>query len=73
VHEKTNLKTTTAELLSTFCDNLMRNPKVEELELDNMLEKVVPLFGYISEKVFLIKINYYFFKKKTKSFFEIIC
>jgi len=52
VHEKTNLKTTTAELLSTFCDNLMRNPKVEELELDNMMEKVVRLFGYISEKVF---------------------
>jgi len=48
----TNLKTTTAELLSTFCDNLMRNPKVEELELDNTLEKVVRLFGYISEKVF---------------------
>jgi len=30
----------------------MRNPKVEELELDNTLEKVVRLFGYISEKVF---------------------
>lgn len=50
VNEKTGTRTSTAELLSTFCDSLMRNPKIEEMELDVILEKVVRLFGYVSEK-----------------------
>eukprot|EP01027_Heterolobosea_sp_BB2_P007474 GEZU01011119.1.p1 GENE.GEZU01011119.1~~GEZU01011119.1.p1 ORF type:complete len:768 (-),score=341.27 GEZU01011119.1:60-2363(-) len=50
VNEKTKTRTSTAELLSTYCDNLMRNPKVEEGDLDAILEKVVRLFGYIAEK-----------------------
>eukprot|EP00761_Pharyngomonas_kirbyi_P009744 gb/GECH01009762.1/.p1 GENE.gb/GECH01009762.1/~~gb/GECH01009762.1/.p1 ORF type:complete len:757 (+),score=124.82 gb/GECH01009762.1/:1-2271(+) len=38
------------ELLSTYCDNLMRNTHIEEDELDQKLESIVKLFNYVGEK-----------------------
>lgn len=43
--------TTTAELLSTFCDNIMKTggDKLEG-EIDQNLDKIVMLFSYLSDK-----------------------
>ena len=43
---------TTAELLSTFCDNIMKTggDKIEG-EVDSLLDKIVMLFSYLSDKV----------------------
>ena len=43
--------TTTAELLSTFCDNIMKTggDKLEG-EIDSNLDKIVMLFSYLSDK-----------------------
>eukprot|EP00960_Hanusia_phi_P022722 671639-Hanusia_phi.AAC.1 len=44
--------TTTAELLSSFCDNIMKTggDKIEG-EIDSILDKIVMLFSYLSDKV----------------------
>ena len=44
----------TAELLSTFCDNIMKTggDKIEG-EIDTLLDKIVMLFSYLSDKVSL--------------------
>jgi len=41
----------TAELLSTFCDNIMKTggDKIEG-EIDTLLDKIVMLFSYLSDK-----------------------
>jgi len=45
------VKSSTAELLSTYCDTIMKaTDKVGEDKLDELLEKIVRLFGYISDK-----------------------
>jgi len=45
------VKSSTAELLSTYCDTIMKSTdKVGEDKLDELLEKIVRLFGYISDK-----------------------
>ena len=46
-------KTTTAELLSQFCDNLLKKSgeRLSDEALEDKLEKVVKLFGYLSDKV----------------------
>ncbi|EKX36222.1 hypothetical protein GUITHDRAFT_158687 [Guillardia theta CCMP2712] len=43
--------TTTAELLSSFCDNIMKTggDKIEG-EIDSILDKIVMLFSYLSDK-----------------------
>jgi len=43
--------TTTAELLSSFCDNIMKTggDKIEG-EIDTILDKIVMLFSYLSDK-----------------------
>lgn len=47
----TTIKSSTAELLSTYCDTIMKSTdKVGEDKLDELLEKIVRLFGYISDK-----------------------
>lgn len=45
-------KTSTAELLSNFCDNLLKKSgeRLSEEALEEKLEKVVRLFGYLSDK-----------------------
>jgi hypothetical protein len=45
----------TAELLSTFCDNIMKTggDKIEG-EIDTLLDKIVMLFSYLSDKVSLL-------------------
>jgi len=45
-------KTSTAELLSNFCDNLLKKSgeRLSEEALEDKLEKVVRLFGYLSDK-----------------------
>eukprot|EP00906_Rhabdomonas_costata_P004426 RCo006541 len=43
-------KTSISELLSTYCDNLMKNEKMTPTDLDERHEKVVALFAYISDK-----------------------
>lgn len=44
-------RTSTAELLSTYCDSVMKTTdKIGEDKLDDLLEKIVQLFGYISDK-----------------------
>eukprot|EP01012_Entosiphon_sulcatum_P032718 TRINITY_DN4156_c0_g1_i1.p1 TRINITY_DN4156_c0_g1~~TRINITY_DN4156_c0_g1_i1.p1 ORF type:complete len:752 (-),score=258.48 TRINITY_DN4156_c0_g1_i1:543-2798(-) len=43
-------KVTSSELLSTYCDNLMKNEKITPDELEEKLDKVVQLFTYISDK-----------------------
>jgi cullin 1 len=45
------IKSSTSELLSTYCDTIMKSTdKVGEEKLDELLEKIVRLFGYISDK-----------------------
>ena len=46
-------KTTTAELLSQFCDNLLKKSgeRLSDEALEDKLEKVVKLFSYLSDKV----------------------
>jgi len=45
------VKTSTAELLSSYCDSIMTSTdKVGEDKLDAELERIVALFGYISDK-----------------------
>uniref|UniRef100_A0A7S1N1C3 Cullin family profile domain-containing protein n=1 Tax=Eutreptiella gymnastica TaxID=73025 RepID=A0A7S1N1C3_9EUGL len=48
--ETTGSKVTTSELLSTYCDNLMKNEKVDPDELESKLHKIVCLFTNISDK-----------------------
>jgi len=45
-------KTTTAELLSNFCDNLLKKSgeRLSDEALEDKLEKVVRLFSYLSDK-----------------------
>merc|ERR1719197_1981285 len=45
-------KTTTAELLSQFCDNLLKKSgeRLSDEALEDKLEKVVKLFSYLSDK-----------------------
>jgi len=45
-------KTSTAELLSNFCDNLLKKSgeRLSDDALDDKLEKVVRLFAYLSDK-----------------------
>lgn len=45
-------KTPTAELLSNFCDNLLKKSgeRLSDEALEDKLEKVVRLFGYLSDK-----------------------
>merc|ERR1711865_527686 len=45
-------KTSTAELLSNFCDNLLKKSgeRLSEEALEDKLEKVVRLFSYLSDK-----------------------
>lgn len=45
-------KTTTAELISNFCDNLLKKSgeRLSDEALEEKLEKVVALFGYLSDK-----------------------
>ena len=45
-------KTTTAELLSQFCDNLLKKSgeRLSDEALEDKLEKVVRLFSYLSDK-----------------------
>merc|ERR1719197_1425328 len=45
-------KTSTAELLSNFCDNLLKKSgeRLSEEALEDKLEKVVKLFGYLSDR-----------------------
>ncbi|EOD24949.1 hypothetical protein EMIHUDRAFT_254675 [Emiliania huxleyi CCMP1516] len=46
-------KSATAELLSNFCDNLLKNSGalLSDEALEDKLEKVVRLFGYLFDKV----------------------
>jgi cullin 1 len=46
-------KTSTAELLSNFCDNLLKKSgeRLSDDALEDKLEKVVRLFCYLSDKV----------------------
>lgn len=49
--ETRKTKTSTAELLSTYCDAIMKTTdKVGEDKLEEVLERIVRLFGYISDK-----------------------
>jgi cullin 1 len=49
--ESRKTKTSTAELLSTYCDSIMKaTDKVGEDKLEDLLERIVRLFGYISDK-----------------------
>lgn len=51
VNNKKKRKTSTAELLSTFCDTVMKTTeKIGEENIEDLLEKIVKLFGYISDK-----------------------
>jgi len=45
-------KVTTAEMLSNFCDNLLKKSgeRLDEQQLDDKLEKVVRLFSYLTDK-----------------------
>eukprot|EP01006_Ploeotia_vitrea_P042684 TRINITY_DN66651_c3_g5_i2.p1 TRINITY_DN66651_c3_g5~~TRINITY_DN66651_c3_g5_i2.p1 ORF type:complete len:707 (+),score=124.19 TRINITY_DN66651_c3_g5_i2:117-2237(+) len=45
-----NQKITSSELLSSYCDNMMKNEKITPDELEATLEKIVELFTYISDK-----------------------
>eukprot|EP01001_Neometanema_parovale_P007530 NODE_382_length_2572_cov_41.207432_g362_i0.p1 GENE.NODE_382_length_2572_cov_41.207432_g362_i0~~NODE_382_length_2572_cov_41.207432_g362_i0.p1 ORF type:complete len:781 (+),score=206.16 NODE_382_length_2572_cov_41.207432_g362_i0:69-2345(+) len=45
-----NAKYTSSELLSSYCDNLMKNDKLVPDELEEKLELVVCLFSFISDK-----------------------
>ncbi|KAL0489730.1 cullin [Acrasis kona] len=49
--ETRKTKTSTAELLSTYCDTIMKSTdKVGEDKLEDLLERIVHLFGYIDDK-----------------------
>jgi len=49
--ETRKTKTSCAELLSTYCDSIMKTTdKVGEDKLEDLLERIVHLFGYISDK-----------------------
>jgi cullin 1 len=49
--KKKKTKITTAEMLSNYCDNMMKTTeKIGEENLDGELEKVVYIFGYLSDK-----------------------
>jgi len=41
---------TTAELLATYCDYLLRNDKLGDENTDSLLDGLVNLFGYLSDK-----------------------
>lgn len=45
-------KMTTAEMLSNFCDNLLKKSgeRLDDQQLDDKLEKVVRLFSYLTDK-----------------------
>eukprot|EP00696_Hemimastix_kukwesjijk_P013473 gnl/Hemi2/26882_TR9048_c0_g1_i1.p1 gnl/Hemi2/26882_TR9048_c0_g1~~gnl/Hemi2/26882_TR9048_c0_g1_i1.p1 ORF type:complete len:769 (-),score=241.55 gnl/Hemi2/26882_TR9048_c0_g1_i1:48-2156(-) len=44
-------KATMAEMMATYCDSLLKKDcKMSEQQIEEMLEKVVMLFGYIQEK-----------------------
>jgi cullin 1 len=45
-------KYTTADLIATFCDRLLKSSseKISELEIEQLLEKSVQLFSYLSDK-----------------------
>eukprot|EP00667_Euglena_gracilis_P002382 EG_transcript_2382 len=43
-------KVTSSELLSNYCDNLMKNEKVDPDEVESKLTKIVQLFTHISDK-----------------------
>jgi cullin 1 len=43
-------KSSTAELLSTYADNLMKNTDKAGEDLETFMDKIVRLFGYISDK-----------------------
>ncbi|EFC39897.1 predicted protein [Naegleria gruberi] len=44
-------RSTTAELISTYCDSIMKEvDKVGEENLDELLENIVKLFGYLKDK-----------------------
>lgn len=45
------VKTSTAELLSTYCDTVMKSTeKFGDENMEELLERIVKLFGYISDK-----------------------
>jgi cullin 1 len=44
------VKVTVSELLSLYCDNLMKSTSISSDELDAILQKVVALFVYIQDK-----------------------
>uniref|UniRef100_A0A7S4G457 Cullin family profile domain-containing protein n=1 Tax=Eutreptiella gymnastica TaxID=73025 RepID=A0A7S4G457_9EUGL len=48
--ESSGNKVTSSELLSNYCDNLMKNEKVDPDELEAKLHKIVCLFSNISDK-----------------------
>lgn len=51
LQNKKGTKTTTSELLSTYCDYVMKNTdKFGEEKLEDLLEKIVRLFAFISDK-----------------------
>lgn len=51
INKKKGGKTSCAELLSTYCNIIMNSTeKVGEDKLDELLENIVQLFGYISDK-----------------------
>eukprot|EP00668_Euglena_longa_P006634 GGOE01007934.1.p1 GENE.GGOE01007934.1~~GGOE01007934.1.p1 ORF type:complete len:768 (-),score=215.88 GGOE01007934.1:675-2978(-) len=48
--ESTGTKVTSSELLSNYCDNLMKNEKVDPDEVEAKLGRIVQLFTHISDK-----------------------
>lgn len=49
VNEKVEEKTT-AEMISTFCDRVLKKNSSSDNEMESLLEKTVQLFSYLSEK-----------------------
>jgi cullin 1 len=49
-NKKKKSKTSTAELLSTYADSIMKNTEKVGDDLETVLEKIVRLFGYIGDK-----------------------
>ena len=41
---------TNAEFMCTYCDRLLKSPKMSEVEVEDSLEKIVQLFSYLTEK-----------------------
>jgi hypothetical protein len=58
---------TTAEMLSNFCDNLLKKSgeRLDDTQLDDKLEKVVRLFSYLTDKDIFAE----FYKKQARAFF----